>query len=678
MNKPAKNFSAHKIFSSHMVLQRERPIVISGIADPGTEVQVGFAGNTRTATADANSEWSVTFPAMAAGGPHTMEIRGADDVQPQVFDDILIGEVWMCSGQSNMEMPVYGGGEFWCTTNYKEEIANADHPRIRLYNSFLMRRMSPDYPLPDENGPGWQVCTPKTVELFSACGYFFGRKLMQDLDVPVGLVSTAWGGTDIQAWISKEAFEKNRAKLALAGMQNPSPEFFAELKKIWAGQVAAIRPWLKKFFACGSAVAEEAKKWTAPEFDDSAWEKTGLPFIIPFVGVAVVRGTFEIPAELAGKDITLHLGAMNDCDETWFNGEKIGETTIDQPNYWSSPRNYTVPGRLVKAGRNTLAVRIANHFSQGGWTTPEVTFSIPDTKVPRVIHADWRQKTEFVADPREIGVRPEINGGASIRDRTSPNYPTTLFNGMLHPWFRYQFRGVIWYQGCNNNGQASYYPYHKILIQDWRDHWKNPEMPFLLVQLSAFASHCPDNRGDEDAWKSADISAIAPYALTREIQAEMPHVMKNTGMAVSFDAGDQYDIHPRNKQVLGYRLALEAERIAYGKDVISQGPRFREFRAEGAKARVFFDHAEGLKTSDGAAPDAFAISGDGVRYFPAAAEIDSDTVVLSAPEVTTAPKGVRYAFVGYHPHANLQNGAGLPAEPFRSDKPDWEKTDISF
>lgn len=678
MNKLAKNFSAHKVFGSHMVLQRERPLVISGIADPETDVQVKFAGSTRTAAADTDGEWSVTFPATEAGGPYTMEIRGAEGVPPQVFDDILIGEVWMCSGQSNMEMPVYGGGEFWCTANYKEEIANADHPRIRLYNSILMRRMSPDFPFSEENGPGWQVCTPKAVELFSACGYFFGRKLMQDLDVPVGLVTTAWGGTDIKAWISKEAFEKNNAKLALGSMKDPSPEFYAELKKNWAEQVAGVAAWLKDFYSCGSDIAEEAKKWLTPEYDDSAWEKTELPFIIPQPAVAVVRGTFEIPAEFAGKDITLDLGSMSDCDETWFNGEKIGETTTEQPNYWSYPRNYKVPGRLVKAGRNTLAIRISNHYSTGGLNTAEIFFTVADSKVPHTIHADWKQKTEFTADFSKIKTRPEISGAVAVQDRTSCNYPTTLFNGMLYPWFRYQIRGVIWYQGCNNNGQTAYYPYHKILIQDWRDHWKNPEMPFLLVQLSAFASHCPDNRGDENAWKSADLGATAPYALTREIQAEMPHIMKNTGMAVSFDAGDQYDIHPRNKQILGYRLALEAERIVYGKDVVSQGPRFREFRAEGAKARVFFDHAEGLKTSDGTAPDAFAISGDGTRYFPATAVIDEDTVVLSAPEVTTAPKGVRYAFVGYHPHANLQNGAGLPAEPFRSGKPDWEKMDIPF
>lgn len=660
--KLSEKFALYRVFTSHMVLQRERPVVISGTAEPGKAVEVAFAGRSRNAVAGPDGEWSAEFPAMEAGGPHVLTVSGAAGSAPVVLEDILIGEVWMCTGQSNMEMPVFSENPFFRTLNAEEELRHADYPRIRLYNSMLTRRLAPEGPLADEAGFGWQVCNAETVADFSACGYFFGRQLQKDLDVPIGLIATAWGGTDIAAWISREKFEEMHWQPLYDSPEVP--------ERIWnafkaSDSFKALLSWLERFDACGKKAAPEC---LAPEFDDSGWELcNGVTVILPRPGRYVCRLVFELPAEAAGREFELKLGAINDVDTTFFNGEAVGSTGVETPAYWIAERKYTVPGRCVRAGRNCIAVVADNHCGAGAVSIPALEFTAPGLAFK--VRPECRIDTVFTL-PADFPVRPDVPSVEGYRCPNGQNYPSTLFNGMLNPWFRYAVRGTIWYQGCNNNGEFTYYPLHKMLIDDLREHWHNPEMPFLLVQLAAFQVHSPENRREDAEAEAVPFPEFSPYALTREIQAEMPRVRKQVGMIVAFDRGDHSDIHPRDKQTLGFRLARKAEHMVYGRETVCDGPEFAGFRLEGWRLRVFFRNiGSGLTTSDGKAPTGFFLGSRSGFLAPAEAVIDGDTVLLSCDGIPN-PQRVRYAFTGYC-RVNLMNKEGFPAVPFRSDKLDY-------
>lgn len=661
--KAAKKFSFYQIFGSHMVLQRQRPIVFSGTADAEHLVKVTFAGQTVTAAADADGVWRAAFPAREAGGPFCAELAG-DPATPAVKqEDILIGDVWMCSGQSNMEMPLWSDTPFWRSTAGDETAASATLPQLRLFNSTLERRESPNIPLADENGPGWECCTPDNVKSFSACGFYFGRKLLQDLNVPIGLISTAVGGTDIEAWISREKYEQEQCVNFLRmrdRLADPGENFSLNFEK-------NLQNWFRHYNSCRDAYKHEYTVWLRPDYDDSAWKNDPDLFRIKEPGTKIFRCSFDATEEFIGKELTLSLGVLNDVDETYLNGILIGKTDVDVPNYWGAQRNYDIPANILKASRNVLAIINDNHYCSGGFS-PAHPVALTEKENPgkQLVLTQWRARTAFVADLGDLGPRPTVGW-------TTQNIPCTLFNGMMHPWFKYAVRGVIWYQGCNNNGRRDYYVHHRYLIEDWRKQWHDPKLPFFLVQLAGFAEFCPEHRKDEAQWQQQEPEENPPYPLTREIQAEMPKLYSNVGMAVAMDVGDQYDIHPADKKTLGYRLACEAERIAYGMPLVSQGPEFDHFVVENGKARVFFKHTEGgLRTCDGKKCGAFALGGKDGKLHWAEAEIDGDSILVSTPAVTE-PVRVRYAYAGYRGDCNLMNDAGFPAVPFRSDKDDYTK-----
>lgn len=657
----AETFSFHRVFSSHMVLQREQPIRFSGKATPGKSVTLAFAGEERRVSAGADGEWTAEFPAMRAGGPYTLTLSGAPGVQPILFDDILIGEVWMCTGQSNMEMPVYSENPFWQTLNAREELKKADHPRIRFYNSMLTRRIAPDGPLPEENGTGWQPCNAETVAQFSACGYFFGRTLEEDLDVPIGLVATAWGGTIIEAWISQRKFQEKSWEPFVE--QTSVDAMWRELRN--SGEFQSLFEWLDNFDALGRADSALFQL----DADVSNWQKITAPSLsLPCPGRYLVRAEFDLPESFAGQDVTLETGVFNDTDRTFLNGELIGSTGLEHPAYWNVSRRYRVPARLLRPGRNCVVIEVDNHYSTGSanlsnWKISDETDSLEFQPV-----SCW---TTIFTVPAGFPLRPNVPTPGSGRTPDGPNYPSTLFNGMLYPWFRYTIRGTIWYQGCSNNGEFTYYPLHKMLIDDLREHWKDPEMPFLLVQLAAYHSHNPETRLQDAMFDNLPFPEFSAYGLTREIQAEMPRVRRNVGMISAFDRGDHSDIHPRDKQTVGMRLAKKAEQMVYGKEQVADGPVFAGIRKEGPRFRILFHNTgSGLTTSDGKAPTGFVLGNRTGDLYPAKAEIDGDTVVLSTPLVPE-PQRVRYAFTGYC-RVNLCNKEGFPALPFRSDKPDYE------
>lgn len=676
-DKMAGTFTVHKVYGDHMVLQCDRPIRISGTAAPGESVKVTIGDNSAYATAGDDGEWTAELPAMKAGmQPYSMVVTGKEGTPGVSFEDVLIGEVWLASGQSNMEMPVYSGRQFWNSANGKAEVAAADHPGIRLFNTCQRRSVSPGVEQKEIAGPGWVVCSPETVGPFSALGYYFARQLHKDLNVPVGVINSSWGGTPIQSWISEAGYRSANRTGELAKIESsrkPSKEQEAKIAALKKKAKIAFDAWEKRFYAFDPAATAAAQAWKNPGFDDSGWQSEEVPSspAADFDGIFWYRRTVTVPAEWAGKELTLSLGAIDDCDETFFNGEKVGATGTSTPNYWSVPRVYKIPGKLVKAGANTIAVRVADMYSNGGMAGPEPLFylQLGNDKNDRIrLNGAWKYKVEFKIDTQKLGTRPTPPNDLSLT-QNHPYFPATLYNSMIAPWTVYPIRGVIWYQGESNAGAyEEYMKLHPLLIQDWRNKWNNPEMPFLFIQLAAFERHSPAKPGPADFWKNRQPSDSS-WPKLREVQTATLAI-PNTGMAVAIDVGNPFDIHPADKQTLGYRLGKEAERICYGSKAISAGPLYERMTVEGNKVRLFFKNTgSGLVARDGA-PTSFAIAGKDGNFVWADAKIDGDTVLVWSDKVKE-PVEVRYAWAGYPGNANLYNKEGFPASPFRTAKPDY-------
>ncbi|MBR0458747.1 MAG: hypothetical protein IJJ26_05890 [Victivallales bacterium] len=672
-------FGLHKIFTDHMVFQRQKPIRISGTAVPGSLVRVEIGRKKAETNTFDNGEWEVILPAMMAGGPYRLVVQCSG--QQIVLDDILVGEVWMCSGQSNMQMPLDGGRDFWRVKNYEEEVRNANWPKIRIFQSARVK--SPKGPVEEIKGTGWQVCSPETVAKFSAAGYFFGRQLYQDLGIPIGLIDSSWGGTRIQPWISEDAYRDNqRVELEqIIDARKEKPTDNSKARQEFEKRNAIVNAWIRKFDNSNPAATQAAKDWKNNTYDDSQWGSAAdlNRTFKEIVGVGWFRVIVHIPDEWAKKTLVLNLGRVDDIDQTYFNGTLVGSTGVSVPEYWNVNRRYTIPGKLVKAGRNVIAVRATDYYGEGGLIdmNKPATLALASAKPDEAVLPlqNWKGRVEFAADLAVLGPRPNIDQ-TPMAGANSQQFPSTLYNSMIAPFTKMNIRGVIWYQGCSNAGQIDYYNLHKILIQDWRNKWNDPELPFITTQLSGFHKHTPKARPAEDLWTTLPPPGDGGYPLTREIQAEMLN-LPNTGLAVTVDIGDQFDIHPNNKQAVGYRLAKEAERIAYRSIATSRGPMFDHIAVEGNKIRVFFAQdvyhtADGLRTNDGKKPGAFSIAGEKGVFVWADAEIDpaTNTVVVSSPSVPE-PRRVRYGWASYRGDANLINKAGFPAIPFRSDKPQY-------
>lgn len=670
----AEKFAVNNIYGSHMVLQRDEPIRIVGTAEAGKCVKVTIAGNSVNATANKDGVWEAVLPAMQAGGPYTVVVTGAAGAKPVSFDDVLIGEVWLCSGQSNMQMPVWSFGPFWSSKNGKEEAKRANYPEIRLYNT--TRIVSPGVERSAITGSGWLVCSPETVKDFSALGFYFGRQLFRDLKIPIGLIHSSWGGTRIEPWISKAGFESINRTAELAQIRTAEdPQSInkekARLKAMRDKADAAFNAWYKKFHAAYAAETKAAADWKNPGYDVSTWETVKVPGVIdPEIdGVVWFRRDVELPASWAGKDLRLSLGAIDDCDETFFNGVKVGGIGPDTPNYWEYKRMYTIPGKLVKAGKNTIAVRVIDTFGNGGFGSPANLIYIQcgsDIAQRIGLDGNWKSKLEFKVDSKKIGPRPTVTANYAL---SSSQFPATLYNAMVAPWTVYPIRGVIWYQGESNAG--AYQDYMKLfpqLIKDWRAKWHNPTMPFVFVQLSAFERHTPRIRLVDDFWKNRQ-PADSNWAMLREVQTATLNV-PNTGMAVSIDIGDHSDIHPADKQTLGYRVAREAERLVYGRKGVTAGPMYESMKIEGDKIRLGFTNVgQGLYVK-GKKLNCFAIAGKDGKFVWANARVEGNSVLVWADSVKH-PVAVRYAWASYPGEPNLYNLDGFPACPFRTDMPGY-------
>jgi sialate O-acetylesterase len=636
------------IFTDNMVLQRNATVSIWGAATPLSRVSVrpSWTAGTYQAPVAENGKWSVRFPTPDAGGPYSIVFSDGEAV---TLNNVLIGEVWICSGQSNMEMPM---GATWAKDDrigvdgFKEELAALDKvPGLRLLN---LKKVTSHVPLESASVTlgGWNVCTEESVTPFSATAYFFGKYLYETLGVPVGLIETCWGGTIAEAWTSEASLRQMHDFDSSLAILDVLPE---KIKNWETDHLNAIARWKESVNAGDPSWMNGKKNWAGTKVIEADWGEMENPCKMQkvlgetFNGVVWFRKTVEIPRSWAGKDLTLRLSTIDDEDWTFFNDTQVGN--IDG---YLTEREYTVPGSKVKAGKAVLSVRVADYQGTGGlWGKPEDMYlqvkGDPFSRIP--LAGTWKYKVSVPKDQT-----PEL----PAQVHPGPNFPTLLYNAMIHPIVGYGIRGAIWYQGESNAGRAAQYrELLPLMIRDWRKAW-GYSFPFYIVQIANFMA--PQTGPEESSW-----------AFLRDAQKETATRLEHSGLAVTIDIGEADDIHPRNKYDVGKRLALQALAKTYGKDVVCDGPLYRSYLVKGREIEVSFCSAEGLTTSDGKAPAGFWIAGSDHLFHPADARIEGAKVIVSSPEVEF-PVAVRYAWAN-NPFCNLVNAAGLPASPFRTD--DW-------
>ncbi|GAB3313286.1 sialate O-acetylesterase [Larkinella ripae] len=615
-----------KVFGSHMVLQRQKPIPVWGWADPGEKVSVQFNNQTKTAKADKTGKWLLRLDPAEAGGPFSLTVRGKKNTV--AFDDVLVGEVWVCSGQSNMEWNLKS------SRDAAKEISEANYPQIRHFKVPHDLSLTPK---DDVLGSEWKACTPENAGDFTAVGYFFARELQKEMpNVPIGLLNTSWGGTQSESWTSREAMDSfEEFKPVVATMPKNLDDITRQRMEQLQAQIAKLQGGLPD--------AAEVKQWSGTDFSDASWQTLRLPDLfdrkaIPgFDGVVWFRREIMVPDELAGKELTLNLGQIDDTDETYVNGVKVGST-----NQVSQVRAYPIPAGTLKPGRNVISVRVEDYGGGGGFSAKEDQFKLSGNGRDLSLVGDWKYR---IADYNRNAtlVNPNLTG-------------TILYNAMVAPLIPYAMQGVIWYQGETNAGRA--YQYRKtfpLMITDWRTRWGQGDFPFLFVQLAAFNA------------ANGNSASGSTWAELREAQT-MTLALPRTGMAVTSDIGESKDIHPRNKQDVGKRLAINALKTVYGQDRIFSGPVFKSMEVSGNKAILTFDNAgTGLTASDKYGyVKGFEVAGADQKFYWAKAEIQGDKVIVSASEVAT-PVSVHYGWADDNGEVNLYNKEGLPAVPFRTD-----------
>ncbi len=631
------------VFSDNMVLQRDIKIPVWGWASPGEEVTVILGKESATVKADSDGYWRVDLKEHSASSePIDLVVKGENTI---TISNVLIGDVWVCSGQSNMAMTVGS------CNNSAEEIAGADFPMIR---HFKVARKIHLVPVNDVGG-NWSVASPQTVGGWTALGFFFARDLYKELNIPIGLINTSWGGTRVEAWISRPAYSKLDGSSADIAKLDELKTTVMQSDDDYDKKLKDFKAAYRKLELLETDQAH-IEKYSNPELDDSGWseiltpgnwEELGHPGLD---GEVWYRRTVKIPETWAGKDLALELGPIDEIDTVYFNGIFVGGMGSIKPlntDYWNKPRKYVVPGKSVKAGEAVIAMRIVDQNGQGGpWGGAKDQMFIvsvdekSDLTARIPLSGKWRYYIALALPDKPAA-------------KTSPNTATVLYNGMVNGLIPYGIKGAIWYQGESNAGNAYMYRVRfPAMISDWRERWGQGDFPFLWVQLANFRSAPADP--ENSSWP-----------VVRESQNETLS-LPNTGTALAIDIGDAKDIHPKNKQDLGKRMALAARKVAYGQDLVYAGPTYKSMKVEGNKIRISFDNiGGGLVAKDGKLKQ-FTIAGENKQFVWADAQIDGDTVVVSSEKVA-APVAVRYAWATNPAGCNLYNKEDLPANPFRTD-----------
>lgn len=613
------------IFGDHMVLQRGKLNTFWGWTQPGQQVRVTIAERTAETTAAADGRWQLSAEVPPAGGPYTITVEAK---QRQVLRDVLVGDVWLCSGQSNMAWPLRAsqGGE--------AARQQADCDRLRFYS---VKSTVSYEPAAVPHGR-WHVCSPETAGDFSAVAYYFADRLQRELGVPIGLIQSAVGGSPAESWISAEA-------LARTDEFGPQVTEIARLRATGGPQHGSfLMHWLDEHDVGGQREA-----WAQPDFDHRRWQQVTVPGGFAELGVgdapSIVwfRREITLPDPLPPGTAKIFLGVIERMDTVYLNGRWIGASS-----WVENPRAYTIPVEALKPGVNVVAVRVFKTRPDGGFRSPAETLRIElgdGQGVP--LAGEWRAALSFDARPP---------AALPLDFDNYPTMPTVLYNGMIAPLAPLAITGALWYQGEANfaRPQAQYRKLMPALIADWRARFGQGEFPFYLVSLPAFMGRRA-TPGGTDGWTEI-----------REAQAYTVRNTRNTGLAVTIDTGDAENIHPPHKQPVGERLALAALAGHYRRAVVAHGPTLRFVERRPGALALHFDHADSGLQTRGDKLGEFSVAGDDGKWHWADARIEGTDVVVVSASTVPAPTVVRYAWQS-NPLATLVNGAGLPAEPFRTD-----------
>ncbi|UCG85436.1 MAG: beta galactosidase jelly roll domain-containing protein [Gemmatimonadota bacterium] len=609
-----------RLFADGLVLQRDAQVPVWGWAHPGDRVVVTVDGVEYSALADSSGAWMVRLAPMTAGGPHGIAVRSGD-VELHVRD-VMVGDVWLASGQSNME---------WAVRD-----ADGNPTPDSAIRHFKVPR-SWSYQEEDSLAGGtWEPADAEHVGTFTAVGYYFARELREHVGVPVGIINSTWGGSRIEPWMSLDALGMDQAD-------------FDQIRTDEQVHQEAIRERVRA--RIGTVPDSDAgliggvAHWAAPGLDDSGWFPVPVPSnweaagFDGMDGVAWYRTRFELTKDELERDVKLGLGMIDDSDITWVNGVEVGS----MDNAWNQVRLYDVPSRVLRVGDNVISVRVEDFQGGGGIAGPRESVFVDVGGDRRRLPDEWR----FMV------------GRVSLNSAGNKNQvPTLLWNQMIHPLLPFPIRGFIWYQGESNaGGMADALAYAELfagMVRSWREEWQHGDLPFFWAQLASFMAV-------ED-----DPSAESNWAVLREAQSAAL-ALPNTGQAILIDIGEADDIHPRNKQDVGRRLALAARKVAYGEDVVHSGPTFRECEFHDGRATISFDHVGSGLVARGGALRGFAVAGPDGRFVWANARIDGERVVVWSDSVSD-PAAVRYAWADNPAAANLYNAEGLPAGPFRTDR----------
>lgn len=612
--------------TDNMIVQQNSIIKLKGKSSPSSEVNVkpGWGKETYKCKADGAGNFSVSLPTPPAGGPYSILFKDKDGSTS--VENVLSGEVWLCSGQSNMEFPVHG----WASVmDYDNVVATAHHPDIRLLQ---VKKNTSFSPLDDVevNMGGWQMCNSASLAGFSAIAYFYARELAEKLNVPVGVVDATWGGTPAEAWTSADAlgavpgFANELADMKTAGYERDA------LLAIHESKLAA---WMKLATA-GMPGFDLARMQTSPGWKKinvpGYWENTALPGLD---GIVWLQTEIDIPEKYAGNGLTLNFTAIDDEDETFFNGSPVGKGSG-----YDTPRSYKVPASLVKPGKNVITIKVSDFGGEGGVAPGTAEATVAGNSIP--LQGEWQFMVQ--KDFSTLPPKPADPNGSS--------YPSVLYNAMLSPLSDMPIAGTIWYQGCANVGRATQYAtLFKALINDWRKLWGG-NMPFYFVQLAGFQAQ----------------KAVQPHSDWADLRNAQSKALEldGTAMAVATDLGNPADIHPKNKQEVAHRLALIALNRTYGKDCVYEAPECISATRHGHELILKFDSPVVSATS---AVTGFIIAGkDGIFTTATPAVVDDRTISLSSHAVAE-PEFVRYNWADY-PCGNLYGTSGLPVAPFANDK----------
>ncbi len=616
-----------RLISDGMILQRNAAVKIWGWAEAGAEVTVRFVGKACSAVAGSDGRWMIVLDPMQAGGPYSMEISAGEQI---TVKDILVGEVWVCSGQSNMTIPIYRTLDL-----FEEEVSQINNNEIRQF--WVPQKCDFNTCCEDMDGGGWVGAVPANIMNFGALGYFFAAALQKKYKVPVGLINASIGGTPIEAWMSRESLQG--FPVHLNELEKYKDDSLVE--RVIRNDAESSAAWFAELERLDKGLGRHGLPWYSDETDVSDWKSMNLPACLAddglrdFCGSIWFRKEIEIPEELAGMPARIRMGTIVDSDTTYVNGTVAGAITYRYP-----PRKYDMPAGMLKSGRNVVTVKVISNGGEGGFIKDKPYRLEVGGRVISLV-GEWKYKVGATADQ-------------PLPVTTFVHYkPTGLYNGMIYPLVNYGIKGFLWYQGESNTSKPGEYGLlFEKLVTGWRKVWNQGCLPFLYVQLPNLQK--PDIKPGQSEW--------AEFREAQKSGLSIP----GTAMAVVYDAGEWNDLHPMDKKTVGERLALAARGLAYGEDINYSGPVFKGMKIEGNRAVISFSNTgKGLVAKDGGSLKHFAVAGRDLKFVWADAKIEGDKVAVWSNSIAE-PAAVRYAWADNPEGANLYNAEGLPAASFRT------------